>query len=510
MDRREPSSPPSPAARARPPLPPTPPPEPRAEARILGGRSNRARAIGFGRSMMGANSNSPVTPESHAMEASTPGEGSSRAPRMARDASSVIDLSAEMADGSPPYSEVLHIPNSKVGLVIGREGRHVGFVQNQTGTRISIARDSWDGAKRRVEIEGAPDRCREARALITRLVETSDDRGREVAEGAIGALFAGLDFGDAARATVATEADVASRAELANEEDARYDERSADFIGSSAMGRVPPPGSRLGPPTATMTIPHTKVGMIIGRGGDNVKYIQQRTRARIQIQTDAETPEGAPSRTVFLRGPVDCCRHAARLINDMCMGRVLIHSPLPGGVQSPTTPAGDESVVGVGGTRGAPAPSYPRAAFAPPMHGMEYQPMPSAYYPPFFGQQYTGLYNPPPYAQAPDPNVFQAYWSQFAPVYYGQPPPMLPAYPLHVGRKRDDGTTYYDQPTETRETENHEKRADATSERPSADAASPTPMDDAPPSTPTADDAPTHVPETIPGPETPDRDSETA
>ena len=132
--------------------------------------------------------------------------------------------------------------------------------------------------------------------------------------------------------------------------------------------------------------------------------------------------------------------------------------------------------------------------------------MTSPYYPPFFGQQYTGLYNPPPYAQAQDPNVFQAYWSQFAPMYYGQPPPMLAVYPPHLGIK-NDGTTYYDHPSEARETERRETFAAA----PSADAvASPTPMDDAPPPPPTATDAPTEDSEMTPGPETPERASETA
>ena len=365
-----------------------------------------------------------------------------------------IDLSAEMYDGSPPYAEVLHIPNGKVGLVIGREGRHVGFVQNRTGTRISIARDSWDGAKRRVEIEGPPERCREAVAMIHRLIDTSDDRAHDGTEGAIGALFEGLDVADAARAAVATAADVAARADLALDEETQYNERNAEFVGGGGALRAMAPSStvaRLGPATATMTIPHTKVGMIIGRGGDNVKYIQQRTRARIQIQTDAETPEGAPARTVFLRGPVECCRHAARMINDMCVGRVPIQAA-PGVIApSPLTPTGPESERGRSVDRASrERGGYHHGAYVPPAHAMEYQPMPGTFYPPFFSQPYTGLYNPPSAYAPQDPSSMMQNpyaWNPYAAqMYYGAPPPLMPAYALNVGTPRDDGTTYYEQP----------------------------------------------------------------
>ena len=455
----------------RPPLPLTPPPDARSgDVKILG-RRHREPRIGDGRegsigpvvvaseATMGTRcegsfsegSLSPSSPSSPSspMETTTPtserrdGDGGvgGAPPQNVRDRG-VIDLDAEVYEDSRPHVEILHIPNSKVGLVIGREGRHVGFVQNRTRTRISIARDSWDGAKRRVEIEGAPERCREAVLMIHRLIDDSDDRTRD-GEGAIGALFESMGGTELVSAFLREE-----RAELAEDVDARYRETSAEFDGSATRRERAPTGARLAPATATMTIPHTKVGMIIGRSGENVKFIQQRTRAKIQIQTDAETPEGAPARMVYLRGPVDACRNAARMINDMCIGRMPIHSSAREVVDQPTTSTASPSTYANEGASMPPMQPPSAASRVTPyqataMHHMEYhQPM---YAPPYFGQPYTGLYNPPYGAQEQYPMPYYA--PQYPMPYYAQPP-MMPQYAMEYAQEQ---RKYYEEPRVERE-----------------------------------------------------------
>ena len=448
-------------AQTQPPLPPTPPPDAKTgDVKILGRRHRErgggGRGAGRGTSP-GAVARAPVAVPVASDHSVSPTHGAhvpSHVPSpMSLDSPSaraaqgreVIDLSAEMYEDEQPYVEILHIPNNKVGLVIGRDGRHVGFVQNRTGTRISIARDSWDGSRRRVEIEGPPERCREAATMIQRLIASADDRDREISEGAIRALFEGLEVAETAVMAANVVASQRAREELADDADAQFDDSSADFDGRGMPGapRGAPPSARQGPATATMTIPHTKVGMIIGRGGDNVKYIQQQTHARIQIQTDAETPEGAPNRMVYLRGPVEACRHAARLINDMCIGRVLIHAPVPhhGALMTPAMPGepldrGDRGAGKAVASGGGGAPPYPssRSAYGPMQ--IDYSAIPAMYPPPYFGQPYTGLYNVGAY-----PHEMMPYWNQYA-TYYGQPPMMTP---YDLGGKEGQ-TVYYEQP----------------------------------------------------------------
>lgn len=369
-----------------------------------------------------------------------------------------IDLSAEMAEESKPHVAVLHIPNSKVGLVIGKEGRHVSHVQHRTGTRISIARDSWDGAKRRVEIEGTPERCAEAVGMIRRMVDSTEDRGDGgIQEREHEPSSSSMMVDDAERAMHVV-ASLGDNVEYTEHDNGGVGDDKDDGQGggttTSGGGGGRSFEARQGPPTATMTIPHTKVGMIIGRGGDNVKFIQQQTRARIQIQTDSETPEGAPNRMVFLRGPVEACRHAARLINDMCIGRMLIHSPQHPAAQaaqaappmSPPTAEGNKPGVMPPMPYGAAAATAASARTYPPIP-MEYS-MATSYPFPYFGQPYTGLYNAPyggpqgAPAYMPPQGEAMGYWTQYPGMYvYGQPM-MPPPYAMDVGKPSD--TVYYD------------------------------------------------------------------
>jgi len=379
------------------------------------------------------------------------GEFPARVAELRARTNDVIDLSAEMFDADAPYVEVLHIPNAKVGLVIGREGRHVSFVQARTRTRISIARDSWDGAKRRVEIEGVPENCALAMAMITRLIESSDDRESD-----------GLDDGAAYLERVANRAMSAARDDDDRERLSETLHFGEEFDGRAqrghgamfvAGGHAPVMSSdraiaskASSAATATMTIPHTKVGMIIGRGGDNVKYIQQSTGARVQIQTDAETPEGAPNRMVYLRGSVEACRNAARMINDQCIGRTMIFSSGP----PATPPAPSEGKSRAHQGMGVPPPAI--AAYGAPQGMEHYQGAIPYAATPYYGAPYTGLYNAPPtpaYMQGAypsgDPTQMMHYWNQY--VDYCQRMSMYGAMiqPYAVESEMKGGMVYYDQ-----------------------------------------------------------------
>ena len=70
----------------------------------------------------------------------------------------------------------------------------------------------------------------------------------------------------------------------------------------------------------TLSVPHKKVGLVIGRGGENIRFLQQQTRAHIQIQAESF---GNSERLVCVRGTRDACAEAGRMIQDMIDG--LLH-----------------------------------------------------------------------------------------------------------------------------------------------------------------------------------------
>eukprot|EP00850_Spirogloea_muscicola_P024612 SM001149S24275 [mRNA] locus=s1149:40:2157:- [translate_table: standard] len=60
-----------------------------------------------------------------------------------------------------------------------------------------------------------------------------------------------------------------------------------------------------------------QVGLVIGKGGETIKYLQQASGARIQVTRDADTDPRAPNRGVELVGTQDQVARAEQLINDV-------------------------------------------------------------------------------------------------------------------------------------------------------------------------------------------------
>eukprot|EP00899_Mesostigma_viride_P021791 jgi/Mesvir1/29613/Mv21465-RA.1 len=175
-------------------------------------------------------------------------------------AASHLALSAASPAGD---SKTIQVQNSKVGLVIGKGGETIKYLQLQSGARIQVQRDAdaEPGAQfRKVELIGTPDQINRAEKLISEVV---------------------------------------------------YEQVTA--VGANAGQRMPLPGVN----TVTMKVPNNKVGLIIGKGGETIKMLQSTSGARIQVQSDRETPPGALERTVTLIGGKAQTAAAEKLIHEV-------------------------------------------------------------------------------------------------------------------------------------------------------------------------------------------------
>ena len=63
-----------------------------------------------------------------------------------------------------------------------------------------------------------------------------------------------------------------------------------------SMGGAAPVGA------TTMKIPSAMVGLVIGKGGENIRVMQTRSGANIQMQKDTEARPGATEREIYLTG----------------------------------------------------------------------------------------------------------------------------------------------------------------------------------------------------------------
>ncbi|CAI5465232.1 unnamed protein product, partial [Closterium sp. Yama58-4] len=167
--------------------------------------------------------------------------------------------------GAAPYydqqaaatqSKKIDVPNTRVGLIIGKGGETIKYLQAQSGAKIQVTRDMEADPRaptRPVELTGTPEQIASAEQLIKQVLEESA----------------------AARAAGG---------------------------GGGGGGGGSYPGAQGGGEPVTIKIPNNKVGLMIGRGGETIKSLQARSGARIQVQSDREVEPGCTERNVMLMG----------------------------------------------------------------------------------------------------------------------------------------------------------------------------------------------------------------
>uniref|UniRef100_A0A8C2Y5K7 Far upstream element binding protein 3 n=1 Tax=Coturnix japonica TaxID=93934 RepID=A0A8C2Y5K7_COTJA len=203
------------------------------------------------------------------------------------------DFSSRMGGGSIEVS----VPRFAVGIVIGRNGEMIKKIQNDAGVRIQFKPDDGISPERVAQVMGLPDRCQHAAHIISELILTAQER---------------------------------------------------DGFGSLAVARgrgrgrgdwsVGAPG---GMQEITYTVPADKCGLVIGKGGENIKSINQQSGAHVELQRNPP-PNTDPGVRIFtIRGVPQQIELARHLIDEKVGGTSMGG---PGGFgqspfnQAPTTP----------------------------------------------------------------------------------------------------------------------------------------------------------------------------
>ncbi|KAM2868881.1 hypothetical protein FF1_016892 [Malus domestica] len=176
----------------------------------------------------------------------------------------------EQPSVSETVTHKMEVPNNKVGVLIGKSGDTIRYLQYNSGAKIQITRDSDAdpySATRPVEIIGTLDNISKAEKLINAVIAEADAGGSPslVARG------------------VATALAVAAAEQI------------------------------------QIQVPNEKVGLIIGRGGETIKGLQTRSGARIQVLIPQHLPEGDESkeRTVRVTGDKKQIEVARELIKEV-------------------------------------------------------------------------------------------------------------------------------------------------------------------------------------------------
>ncbi|XP_042334698.1 far upstream element-binding protein 3 isoform X4 [Sceloporus undulatus] len=190
------------------------------------------------------------------------------------------DFTSRMGGGSIEVS----VPRFAVGIVIGRNGEMIKKIQNDAGVRIQFkpgsvsccSTDDGISPERVAQVMGLPDRCQHAAHIINELILTAQER---------------------------------------------------DGFGSLAVARgrgrgrgdwsVGTPG---GVQEITYTVPADKCGLVIGKGGENIKSINQQSGAHVELQRNPP-PNTDPNVRIFtIRGVPQQIELARHLIDEKVGG----------------------------------------------------------------------------------------------------------------------------------------------------------------------------------------------
>ncbi|KAK4388761.1 Far upstream element-binding protein 2 [Sesamum angolense] len=168
--------------------------------------------------------------------------------------------------GYPGQNKKIEIPNGRVGVIIGKGGETIKYLQLQSGAKIQVTRDmdaDPNSATRGVELMGTPDQIAKAEQLINDVLSEADAGG----SGVVSRRLAGQPSG------------------------------SEQFV---------------------MKVPNNKVGLVIGKGGETIRNMQAKTGARIQV-IPLHLPPGDMSkeRTVQIDGTSEQIEAAKQLVYEV-------------------------------------------------------------------------------------------------------------------------------------------------------------------------------------------------
>ncbi|KAF2281590.1 uncharacterized protein EI97DRAFT_34048 [Westerdykella ornata] len=175
-------------------------------------------------------------------------------------------------DRTPPpsdNSEIILIESSLVGLVIGRQGESLRRIEQESGTRIQFINGPDSGPQRQCRITGNPSARITAKREINRIIEENGGNpARETGRGARG--------GAAAKSL---------------------------------------PALREGEQSSQIMVPDRTVGLIIGRGGETIRDLQERSGCHVNIVGESKSVNGL--RPVNLIGSPAAAARAKELIMEI-------------------------------------------------------------------------------------------------------------------------------------------------------------------------------------------------
>ncbi|KAL7266997.1 hypothetical protein RUND412_010431 [Rhizina undulata] len=234
------------------------------------------------------------------------------------------------ARSPPPDAEQMNIDSSLVGLIIGRGGENLRRVEADTGARVQFLTNGQDrdsGGERVCNIQGNRQQISAARRAIETII--AENAATQTSGGPSGPPGPGRGkFGGATGAA----------------QPVRDGSVSSSSHGGAAKESL------------QIMVPDRTVGLIIGRGGETIRDIQDKSGCHVNIVGEAKSQNGL--RPVNLIGNGSAAEHARRLIMEIVESDNATNGPPPSRGAAPERGSGGGGYYGGhgdggGGGRGA-------------------------------------------------------------------------------------------------------------------------------------------------------------
>lgn len=281
--------------------------------------------------------------------------------------------------GQARNTHEIMVPRQAVGVVIGKGGDMIKRIQQDSGAKVQFLNVKDEGPEDKVcVVSGSPEQIQAASTFINDLIQSVLVRDQQNVGRGRGR---GRGF-----------------------------ESSGQNFGSSGPGGGR--GNRSDLPEVHYAVPANKCGLVIGKGGETVKSINQQSGAYVTLS--ALPPPNAQEKVFVVRGNPQQIEHAKELINERIGGVGTV-------IQTTQAPSNPQTF----------APQFPQQFQQAPAAPQPYTPQGWANaYQPWQGQAAAAA------AQAADPNnaaAWAAYYSQFYQQQPGQqlqpPQPQAPMQP---------------------------------------------------------------------------------
>ncbi|KAJ3096312.1 Far upstream element-binding protein 1 [Phlyctochytrium planicorne] len=196
--------------------------------------------------------------------------------------SNMVNISSLLAANPSEYLTII----GKVGLVIGKGGENMKRIEREANVKVQFSQDqSPNEPERRTTILGSDDGIRTAKRLINEILDGTSKRP----EPSSSSSFQRDDYGSG----------------------------GASSAGSGSSHYGPRPGASS---TFPMEVPAGKVGLVIGRMGETIKSLQEKSGAKIAVVPDNASDPKSTVRTVNITGSTDAIEKAKGLINELSFG----------------------------------------------------------------------------------------------------------------------------------------------------------------------------------------------